>query len=737
MSGQGVGGFLSGGFGATNDWSGVDQTKDQGNFTWGGGNGPDANAYSSQFWQQGQGYMDAGYPTIDQTNISQDYQGGQALAQQQGDWNSYLKQVALGKAGPSAAQLQMQQGTDQAIQAQAAMANSARGGGSTGNLAAYQAAQRGQQLEQQNVQQTGILRAQEQQQAMGQYQQGLAQQRAQQLQQQGLSAQEAIQQANLEMQNRQTSIQGQLGSEALANQAEAAQLHAGESEEQLKQQTSAQNANTNQQNATGIIGTAMMAAGALAALSDEDMKMNVMPIGESSGGSDASFISALQKAGDDSTIGSSAPTDQKSGSGNGGWSGVQSGMGGMLGGIMGGGGGGMMGGLMSDEKSKREIESLRSENEQLRQGGGGANGGWGGIESAVHSTLGPRGRNAPTSMQQSAYDFGRHLGQTYGMGSTGAAYAGAAGAASGGAPPSQAARVGGQLGAGVGVGRSTPAQMAEAYDYVRQLPQPTNQQMSGVAPPPVAAQPQPLSSSMTSAVPYYVGGMGTGAPGTIIPSDENMAAYVRSDEHSKTRIRELERQNAGLQQSLGQLGAEVVRQAAPAADQGAADAGARAAYAPIEQHPPIRVMDYENPAINGYPAGPAPAPRPVLPAATPAPTAEGAQLRGLPPTVASDEDMKMRVKGASVGHDGPIDEMLMNVRPVSYEYKDPRDGVGRQYGIIAQDLEKSPMGDSMVMNTPRGKMVDTRKAALGGLAALSDHHARLERLERAFGMGGK
>lgn len=101
------------------------------------------------------------------------------------------------------------------------------------------------------------------------------------------------------------------------------------------------------------------------------------------------------------------------------------------------------------------------------------------------------------------------------------------------------------------------------------------------------------------------------------------------------------------------------------------------------------------------------------------------------PAVKSDERKKFGLSDAA----NPISHMLENLRPVSYEYKVPqRDGAGRQYGVIAQDLERSPMGDSMVMDTPQGKMVDTRKAAMGSLAALSEHHDRLTALEDAVGL---
>jgi hypothetical protein len=81
----------------------------------------------------------------------------------------------------------------------------------------------------------------------------------------------------------------------------------------------------------------------------------------------------------------------------------------------------------------------------------------------------------------------------------------------------------------------------------------------------------------------------------------------------------------------------------------------------------------------------------------------------------------------------PIDDFLSKLKPVSYDYKQPEvDGEGRQYGVMAQDMERSPMGASMVEETPRGKMVDTRKAAMGSLASLADHHDRIGRMEQAI-----
>lgn len=71
--------------------------------------------------------------------------------------------------------------------------------------------------------------------------------------------------------------------------------------------------------------------------------------------------------------------------------------------------------------------------------------------------------------------------------------------------------------------------------------------------------------------------------------------------------------------------------------------------------------------------------------------------------------------------------MLEHLTPISYEYK--ADPGKRRYGIVAQDLERSPMGASIVIDTPGGKVVDTRHAALVALGALADMHGRVKKLE--------
>lgn len=68
----------------------------------------------------------------------------------------------------------------------------------------------------------------------------------------------------------------------------------------------------------------------------------------------------------------------------------------------------------------------------------------------------------------------------------------------------------------------------------------------------------------------------------------------------------------------------------------------------------------------------------------------------------------------------------------SYEYKDtslPGTKKGRQYGPMAQDLEKTDMGKSAVIETKNGKVVDTTRAMLLALSGLSNINARLNKLE--------
>ncbi len=90
----------------------------------------------------------------------------------------------------------------------------------------------------------------------------------------------------------------------------------------------------------------------------------------------------------------------------------------------------------------------------------------------------------------------------------------------------------------------------------------------------------------------------------------------------------------------------------------------------------------------------------------------------------SDERQKTDVKEFS-----PSD-FLDKLTAKSFNYKSPNKfGKGKQFGVVAQDLEKSPVGSTMVKNTTEGKAIDPIKAVGPVLASLADIHKRLSGLE--------
>lgn len=71
----------------------------------------------------------------------------------------------------------------------------------------------------------------------------------------------------------------------------------------------------------------------------------------------------------------------------------------------------------------------------------------------------------------------------------------------------------------------------------------------------------------------------------------------------------------------------------------------------------------------------------------------------------------------------------------SYRYKDPSApgaGEGRYVSPMAQELEKSEIGKTMVTDTPEGKMVDYGKGFGAMLAGQAEFHDRLKKVEAAL-----
>ncbi len=112
------------------------------------------------------------------------------------------------------------------------------------------------------------------------------------------------------------------------------------------------------------------------------------------------------------------------------------------------------------------------------------------------------------------------------------------------------------------------------------------------------------------------------------------------------------------------------------------------------------------------------------------------QPMNLPPMFHPGMDMQSdeRVKsGLNPMHAEPA-EMMDHLEPKSYNYK-PGLGLppGRKYGIMAQDLEQTPMGASVVHDTPRGKVIDAAQATGVHFAAEANLHERLRVLEAKMG----
>jgi hypothetical protein len=114
----------------------------------------------------------------------------------------------------------------------------------------------------------------------------------------------------------------------------------------------------------------------------------------------------------------------------------------------------------------------------------------------------------------------------------------------------------------------------------------------------------------------------------------------------------------------------------------------------------------------------------------------------------SDERSKTkisRLEGANealssaLGSDSSGPAALETVRGApaySYRYKDPSaPGAkpGRMVGPMAQDLERGPLGDSLVMDTPQGKMVDSGRMTMVTASAVAEQQKQLDALRRALG----
>ena len=108
----------------------------------------------------------------------------------------------------------------------------------------------------------------------------------------------------------------------------------------------------------------------------------------------------------------------------------------------------------------------------------------------------------------------------------------------------------------------------------------------------------------------------------------------------------------------------------------------------------------------------------------------------------SPEDERARALAESLGQTdagmgwSPQDQdaTMRGIRPMTWEYKPGAQAAlglpaGRHGGPMAQNLEKTPMGRGMVVDTPQGKVIDQRVAVPGILNMIGRIGERLDHVE--------
>lgn len=95
----------------------------------------------------------------------------------------------------------------------------------------------------------------------------------------------------------------------------------------------------------------------------------------------------------------------------------------------------------------------------------------------------------------------------------------------------------------------------------------------------------------------------------------------------------------------------------------------------------------------------------------------------------SDRDAKTDIEEIK-----DILETAKSAKPYKYRYKDEKNGKGEFVGPMAQDLEKSPLGNTLVKKGDDGyRRVDGGRAGLVALSALGEQQREIERIKKMLG----
>ena len=93
----------------------------------------------------------------------------------------------------------------------------------------------------------------------------------------------------------------------------------------------------------------------------------------------------------------------------------------------------------------------------------------------------------------------------------------------------------------------------------------------------------------------------------------------------------------------------------------------------------------------------------------------------------SDERKKKNVASGQDAAESFLDTLV--ARTFDYRQPGPFAPAGRQLGVMAQDVERTPMGSQLVTNTPGGKMIDGNAGIGAVLAGEANLHERMKALE--------
>jgi hypothetical protein len=264
-----AGGFANA-LGMSNNYNATDPNSAL--YAYQGNTAQDFNKIAGDFGGRQGAQIDPNAGNADFNRALQARQGQQGLADS--------LQNTINGTGMSAADRQLQQGGDQAMAQQMAMAHSAHGAGMGSAL--YNASQQGAQTNAQTNQALGIQRAQEAATAQGQLGNVYGQMSGLDVQRAGMMQGVAGQQAQLNQQQSAQNDQSQLAAYQMGNQSANSELQGGIAEGQAnlqQQQINAQIAEQNAKSNSSLLGAGMSALGS-ALGSDITMKSNIQPMGQ-------------------------------------------------------------------------------------------------------------------------------------------------------------------------------------------------------------------------------------------------------------------------------------------------------------------------------------------------------------------------------------------------------------------------------------------------------------------------